>query len=123
LRSIDVADRIGALVANHSGARHEAALRGITDFADEFPDEQSLVRDGLWYSDMTTGPSGHRVTFPERLLEIQHRYGFEHIVAQAIAAAAEEIRATIGRVERALSSRVYGAAGREMRSPVRWTSP
>jgi len=64
----------------------------------EFPDEHSLVRDGLWYCDMTTSPTGEPVTFDERLAELWERYGPDHTVPRGIEAAAGEIRAAIDNV-------------------------
>jgi putative nucleotidyltransferase with HDIG domain len=71
LRSLDVDLRVCGLVANHSGAKYEAELRDLADEQSEFPDEESLARDGLWYCDMTTSPVGLPVTFDHRLAEIR----------------------------------------------------
>jgi hypothetical protein len=98
IRTHGGSSRLYSLVANHSGALIEARLRGLEDELGEFPDEQSLVRDSLWYCDMTTGPSGDTVTFAKRLDEICSRYGPEHTVPRAISEAADEITAAIERV-------------------------
>jgi putative nucleotidyltransferase with HDIG domain len=95
LRGVGADRRLCGLVANHSGARYEAALRGLGAELAEFPDEGSLARDGLWYCDMTTGPAGESVTFDQRLAEIRQRYGEDHSVPRGITAAASEIRAAI----------------------------
>jgi hypothetical protein len=39
-----------------------------------FEDEQGLVRDLLWYSDMTIGPAGECRTFERRMGEVRERY-------------------------------------------------
>ncbi len=104
LRGLDADGRLCGLVAHHSGARYEARLRNLGRELAEFGDEQSLVRDCLWYCDMTIGPAGDPVTFDERLAEIRHRYGSDHVVPQAITAAAREIRAAVGRVSDRVSS-------------------
>jgi hypothetical protein len=98
LRDLDGDGRLCGLVAHHSGARYEARLRDLGRELAEFHDEGSMVRDCLWYCDMTTGPSGDPVTFDQRLAEIRQRYGSDHVVPQAIGAAASEIRAALGRV-------------------------
>ena len=98
LKRMGAEDRLCRLVANHSGASHEAMLRGLAGELAEFPDERSLARDALWYCDMTTSPVGRPVTFDERLTEIKSRYGDEHPVPRGITAAANEIRSAIAAV-------------------------
>jgi putative nucleotidyltransferase with HDIG domain len=105
--------RLCGLVGNHSGAAAEAKLRGLADDLADFPDEVSLARDGVWYCDMTTSPSGEPVTFEERLAEIRERYGPEHTVPRAIEASAPEIRRAIARVLRC----VEAADGRQRTAP------
>jgi hypothetical protein len=95
LQGLGAGSRLCGLVANHSGARYEAVLRGLAAELAQFPDEVSLARDGLWYCDMTTSPAGRPVTFGQRQAEIRERYGDQHSVTRAIGAAAEEIRAAI----------------------------
>ncbi|GIJ52341.1 metal-dependent phosphohydrolase, HD subdomain protein [Virgisporangium aliadipatigenens] len=90
--------RLCGLVGNHSGAAVEASLRGLTDEMAAFPDEATLVRDAVWYCDMTTSPVGEPVTFAARLAEIKQRYGLEHTVPCAIEASAPEIRGANARV-------------------------
>ncbi|WP_018350304.1 HD domain-containing protein [Longispora albida] len=100
LQRIGAGFRLCCLVANHSGAAIEAGLRGLHAEQEDFPDEDSLLRDALWTCDMTTSPEGEPVTFAERLTEIRERYGEHHSVAQAITAAAPEIERAIGHVSR-----------------------
>ena len=70
---------------------------------EEFPDEDSLVRQALWYCDMTTGPDGRPVSFDERLSEIEVRYGPDHLVPRGIRTAEAEIRAAIAAVTTAVA--------------------
>jgi putative nucleotidyltransferase with HDIG domain len=98
LRALGADSRLCGLVANHSGAMCEAGLRELSDALSEFPDEDSFVRDALWYCDMTTSPVGEPVTFDERLTEIRARYGADHVVPRGITAAEREIRSAIQRV-------------------------
>ena len=87
--------RIAALVAHHSGAAVEAALRGLTAELAAFPDEGGPVRDALWTCDMTTSPTGRPMSFDARLAEIVQRYGADHPVPRAITAASDDIRRAI----------------------------
>lgn len=98
LRMLGTAPRICCLVANHSGAVLEAELRDLSAEQSEFPDETSLVRDALWFCDMTTSPVGEPVTFDERLAELIERYGPDHIVPRAISASGPEIGSAIARI-------------------------
>ncbi|GAA4215438.1 HD domain-containing protein [Actinocatenispora rupis] len=99
LRRWGASEQLCGLVAHHSGARHEAQLRGLGAELAEFRDEPGQARDGLWFCDMTTGPAGAELSFEARLCEIRQRYGADHTVPRAIAAAAPEIRAAIHAVQ------------------------
>lgn len=89
--------RLCALVARHSCAIKEAELRGCAADVAEFPDEESPLRDALWYCDMVTGPDGQRLTVGDRLAEIQHRYGPESLVGQFLDIARPELAAAVDR--------------------------
>lgn len=89
--------RLSALVANHSGAAIEAVPRGLCEGMAAYPDDADAVRDALWACDMTTSPIGEPVDFEARLREITERYGPDHTVSRAIAAAGDEIRGAIRR--------------------------
>lgn len=84
LASIDTPKRIVDLVAHHSAARQDAELLGLEHLLDTYEDEQSAVRDALWWADMTTGPDGQVMTFHERMDEVRARYGPDHPVSRAI---------------------------------------
>lgn len=90
------------LVAHHSGARFEAAERGLSDQLAEFPFEDSALLDALAVADLTTGPSGERMTFDERIAEILNRYGQGDPVHQAWVKATPTIREAVMRTERRL---------------------
>ena len=66
--------RLAALVAHHSGARFEATERDLVHELDDFPLETSPVAEALATADLTTGPRGQPMTFPQRLEEILARY-------------------------------------------------
>ncbi|MBO0728547.1 MAG: HD domain-containing protein [Acidimicrobiaceae bacterium] len=102
-------DRLAGLVANHSGARVEAALRGVASELAEFPDEASPTRDALWYCDLTTGPTGHPTSVVARLADVETRYGPDHVVARAMQQALPDLQAAVTRTEGRL--RVAGLAG------------
>ena len=74
---------LASLVAHHTGARNEAALRGIPELLDEFPFEDSLMQRALTYCDLTTGPTGMPTNVRDRVDEICQRYGADHVVSRA----------------------------------------
>jgi hypothetical protein len=95
--------RICALVAHHSCAKIEASLRGLEVDLSKWPDEESDIRDALWWADMTTSPDGNSIDFNDRLREIRSRYGEEHVVALFINKAEPELRQIVKRVELKIS--------------------
>jgi hypothetical protein len=92
-------ERLAGLVAYHSGSRREAELRGLTAELAEFEDEASDTAMALTYCDMTTSATGAIVTFSERLADVEHRYGADHVVSQALRQARREIERCIRLVE------------------------
>jgi hypothetical protein len=104
-------DRLAALVAHHSAARFEADAHGLAELLATFEDEQSAVSDALAYIDLTTGPSGERVTVAERLSEIERRYGGDSLVARALNQASGSLFAMAARTERRLGRRPVSARG------------
>jgi hypothetical protein len=105
-----VPERVVCLVAHHSSAVIEADERGLTDeLCGEFLKEESATADALWYADMTIGPDGQHFEVHERLAEIQHRYGPDHIVTRFINRARPTIIAASDRTEARI------AAGRRSR--------
>jgi hypothetical protein len=98
-------DRLAGLVAHHTAAIFEARERGMADELARFVNERSPVTDALAYSDLTTGPTGERVTAAERLAEIEARYGHESIVVRALTKASEALRGEVERTERRLAGR------------------
>jgi putative nucleotidyltransferase with HDIG domain len=105
LRSHGFDARVTALVAHHSCALVEADERGMSDeLAAEFPYEQSVAADALWYCDMTTGPDGQDFDVVDRLNEIRSRYGPAHVVTRFIDRAAPEIIAAVRRTEKRLAA-------------------
>jgi len=98
--------RLAGLVAHHSGARHEARLRGLAAELDTFLEERSDMSDALAYCDLTTGPDGQPMTFLERTAEIEARYGNQHLVTMAIRLAAPGLGEAVGRIQaKVLASR------------------
>ncbi|MEV0054924.1 HD domain-containing protein [Saccharopolyspora shandongensis] len=79
LRDQEWPEVIVNLVAHHSGARFEAAERGMSDELAEFPFENSALLDALVTADLTTGPAGQRLTYDERIEEIFSRYAPEGV--------------------------------------------
>jgi HD domain len=77
--------RLACLVAHHSCAVYEAQMRGLRDILlSEFEAEDSATYDALVFCDMTTGPTGERLSFDERVSDIYQRYGPDHEVSRAL---------------------------------------
>lgn len=99
LRERGIPERIVGLVAFHSAAAPEAEALGLADKMLDFTDERSLVRDLLWYADMTTGPGGEYLTFQQRMAEVRERYPSDHYVIRALDAGMDERCAAVARAE------------------------
>lgn len=104
LRDLGTDGRLCALVAHHSFAYREAELRGLSAELTEWVDEETPLRDALWWADMTTSPDGQPVTFDERIKEIQDRYGPQDVVTFFIRQAEPELRGAAERTEARLQS-------------------
>ena len=92
-------DRVVDLVAFHSGAEFEARELGLDAQMAVFADERTVVRDLLWYADMTVGPDGQRLTFPARMEEVRERYPPDHYIARALDVGMRERELAVGRAE------------------------
>ena len=101
-------DRLAGLVAHHTGARFEADVLGLADVLGAFHDERSAVSDALTYSDLTSGPTGERMSVAERLNEIESRYGHASLVVRALDSASGSLRAAVQRTEHRLSGHAAG---------------
>jgi hypothetical protein len=101
-------ERVVNLVARHSYAILEADLRGINEQLAVFPDECGIVRDALWYCDLTTSPDGNPVSAADRIAEIKDRYGPGHIVSRFISDGAPELLGAVARTERRLAGELVG---------------
>ncbi|MBM7811012.1 metal-dependent phosphohydrolase [Saccharothrix algeriensis] len=77
----------------------EAKLRGLSTELAEWVDEQTPLRDALWWADMTTGPDGDVTSVHDRIAEIQERYGPEDLVTVFIRQAEPELVAAVERTE------------------------
>lgn len=92
-------EEIVNLVAHHSGARYEAAERGLTAELAEFPFADTPLLDALVAADLTTGPAGEKFTYDERMDEILSRYQPEDPVHRTWIKARAVIGQAIARVE------------------------
>lgn len=72
------------LVAHHSCAVIEAAERGISSLADEFPLPSQDLLEAVTYCDLTAGVDGRPVEVDERLTEILTRYPADHVVHRSV---------------------------------------
>ncbi|GLW31873.1 HD domain-containing protein [Actinoplanes regularis] len=106
LRSIDAPERLVHLVAHHSCAIREARMRGLESELAAFSDEESPLRDALWFCDLTTTPDGEPTTFGERVAEIKHRYGPDNLVTAFITEAECDLGAAITRTNERMASSI-----------------
>lgn len=104
LRDRGYPDRIACLVAHHSGARFEAAERGLEDSLAAFALEESPVMDALITADLTTGPDGTPCTYDQRIDEVLARYPADHPVHRTWTKARVVIGASVRRTEERLSN-------------------
>jgi hypothetical protein len=104
LRELGADRRLCALVAHHSFAYREAELRGLSAELCEWVDEETSLRDALWWADMTTSPEGQPVGFDERIKEIQDRYGPQDLVTFFIRQAEPELRGAVERTQSRLQA-------------------
>ncbi|WP_406272485.1 HD domain-containing protein [Nocardia sp. NBC_00881] len=99
LRQQGAPTRLCALVANHSCARVEARNR---DIEIDWSDEQTALRDALWWADMTTTPTGETTDVRSRVAEVRERYGPDHVVSKSLDEAAPELIEAAERTEKLL---------------------
>jgi hypothetical protein len=92
-------ERLARLVAYHSSAGWEAEALGLSDDLAAFPSEDSSTSDALTYCDMTTSPTGERITLTNRLAEITERYGPEHLVVRCLQRAHGHLAGAVERIE------------------------
>jgi HD superfamily phosphodiesterase len=104
LRTAGWPARLVNLVAHHSGARFEAAERGLSRELAEFPFEDSPLLDALVLADLTTGPEGERLTYEQRIAEILQRYSPSDPVHRTWLAAKPVIAEAVARAERRLDA-------------------
>ena len=102
LREVGAPERLTALVAHHTCAYREAELRGLSAELTEWVDEETPLRDALWWADMTTTPDGEATDVHTRIAEIQKRYGPEDVVTFFIRQARRELVAAVERTEKRL---------------------
>jgi hypothetical protein len=86
---------IYCLVAHHSGSEFEASERGLPRPCEEFDVPDRTLLDALTYADMTTGPTGDRVTIDRRLDEILTRYAPDHEVHRSVERASPALRSAV----------------------------
>ena len=92
------------LVAWHTRAETEAALRGLTPELEElFPPPPARAQAMLAWADLTSTPDGERCTAAERLVEILGRYPADSTVARATLANRDALLEDAAFVESALA--------------------
>ncbi|WP_123744246.1 HD domain-containing protein [Saccharothrix texasensis] len=108
LRAMNFPPRLCALVAHHSFAKCEAELRGLNVSLAEWNDEKTIIRDALWWADMTTTPDGRPTNVYDRIAEIQRRYGPNDLVTTFVQQAKHELVAAVERTEERLRAAGLG---------------
>ncbi|MFJ3907899.1 HD domain-containing protein [Streptomyces vinaceus] len=103
LESRGASARLVGLVAHHSGAVYEAAQRGLSAELAVYEREESALLDALTCADLTTGPTGQRLGFTERIDEILTRYAPGSAVHTAISAAVPYLSEAVTRTERRMA--------------------
>ncbi len=98
LRTEGAPHRLCGLVANHSCACVEARRRGVLL---RWEDEQTPLRDALWWADMSTTPTGEPTNVRSRITEVLSRYGPDHVVSASVAESAPQLIAAAERTEAA----------------------
>lgn len=93
LQRIGASQLVVSLVAHHSGATFEAEERGLLAELSEFAKPPEDLSDALVLVDMTTSPTGAKVTVDDRLREIFTRYSSSDPVYLAISRSAPDLRA------------------------------
>ena len=96
--------RLAALIAHYIASVDEARLRGLGDAYEPYADEQSPVRDLLWYCDLSVGPGGERMAPEERYAEIKIRYAADPIVGQWLEHSGPELVAACDRARAFLAN-------------------
>jgi hypothetical protein len=83
-------------------------LRGLSAELAVFPDEETPLRDALWWADLTTTPDGEPTKVDQRLAEVEARYGPEHLVTAFIRQASPELVGAVERTEQRLRAAGIG---------------
>jgi hypothetical protein len=104
LRRIGMEDGVTSLVAYHSGATFEAEERGLEVELAEFAPPPRELLDVLVFVDMTTSPTGERVSVDVRLVEIMSRYEPSDPVFRAVTRSGPALRESVARATARLGS-------------------
>lgn len=102
LRRARWSEAVVSLVAYHSGASFEAAERGLSLELADFAEPAQDLQDILTLVDMTTSPTGDRVSVDERLSEILARYPADDPVHRAVTRSGPILRESAARAAAAL---------------------
>ena len=106
LRAEGFSDKTCSLVAWHTGAIHEARVRGLEDeLRTEFAPPPPSALDALTWADLTSSPSGEPVSPEARLDEIVNRYEPGSAVHRAIVAGRQDLLESTKRIEQLMGAR------------------
>ena len=111
LRASGWPEEVCRLVAFHTGAATEAALRWPAGgMSKDFDPPPSAALDVLTWADLTSSPTGEACSAAERIEEILRRYERGSVVHRAVLQSREEFLEAAGRVEAALAELRRSAA-------------
>ena len=121
LAALGVSEEIVSLVAHHSCATIEARIRGLSHLMGEYRPPRPAELDTLTFADMTTGPTGEKVTVQERFRDIRVRYQPDSVTRQFLDTAATCLQHAVNSVaaRRGLSASASGLPGRFARDRLR----
>jgi putative nucleotidyltransferase with HDIG domain len=88
-----------SVIAYHSSSRWEAAELGLGEELARFAPPPRLLENAITYCDLSTTPDGGEVHPAERLDEVLHRYGPDHVVFRAVSAARPHMLASVAHIE------------------------
>lgn len=97
LQQLQIDPVIVSLVAWHSTAWHEATERDFTTELRQFAEPDSEDRDALALVDLTTSPTGGRLSVGERIGEVLTRYPVGSAVHRSMTNAQAEMVASVAR--------------------------
>ena len=98
-------ESVVGLIAHHSAAWAEADERGLRQQLSRFLLPARVFVDVITYADLHTGPTGQHTDPADRIREVLHRYGRDHLVHRAVERSRPELLSAVRRVHKQLCER------------------